>query len=74
MNPYVFMTDSDSDLPFRYVDELDMTMVYMPYILDGKEYFDDLGRSGRGHRALGGQHPHRSTERARQLRQGSEGW
>ena len=38
MNPYVFMTDSDSDLPFRYVDELDMTMVYMPYILDGKEY------------------------------------
>ena len=43
MNPYVFMTDSDSDLPFRYVDELDMTMVYMPYILDGKEYFDDLG-------------------------------
>ena len=47
MNPYVFMTDSDSDLPFRYVDELDMTMVYMPYILDGKEYFDDLGRSGR---------------------------
>ena len=28
MNPYVFMTDSDSDLPFRYVDELDMTMVY----------------------------------------------
>lgn len=47
MNPYVFMTDSDSDLPFRYVDELDMTMVYMPYILDGKEYFDDLGRSGK---------------------------
>ena len=47
MNPYVFMTDSDSDLPFRYVDELDLTMVYMPYMLDGKEYFDDLGRGGR---------------------------
>ena len=46
MNSYVFMTDSDSDLPFSYVDELDMTMVYMPYIIDGKEYFDDLGRAG----------------------------
>ena len=47
MNPYVFMTDSDSDLPFSYVDELEMTMVYMPYIVDGKEYMDDLGRSGK---------------------------
>ena len=47
MNSYVFMTDSDSDLPFSYVDELDMTMVYMPYIIDGKEYFDDLGRDGK---------------------------
>ena len=46
MNPYVFMTDSDSDLPFGYVDELDLEMVYMPYIVDGKEYPDDLGRSG----------------------------
>ncbi len=47
MNPYVFMTDSDSDLPHRYVDELDLTMVYMPYIVDGQEYLDDLGRSGK---------------------------
>ena len=46
-NNYVFMTDSDSDLPFRYVDQLEMTMVYMPYILDGKEYLDDLGRNGK---------------------------
>ncbi len=46
MNPYVFMTDSDSDLPFSYVDELDLSMVYMPYIIDGKEFMDDLGRSG----------------------------
>lgn len=46
-NNYVFMTDSDSDLPFRYVDQLEMTMVYMPYILDGKEYLDDLGRDGK---------------------------
>lgn len=47
MNPYVFMTDSDSDLPHRYVDELDLTMVYMPYIVDGQEYLDDLGRNGK---------------------------
>ena len=47
MNSYVFMTDSDSDLPFRYVDELDLTLVYMPYMIDGKEYYDDLGRSGK---------------------------
>ena len=46
MNPYVFMTDSDSDLPFGYVDELNLNMVYMPYIIEGKEYMDDLGRSG----------------------------
>ena len=46
MKPYVFMTDSDSDLPFSYVDELDLNMVYMPYIVNGQEYMDDLGRSG----------------------------
>ncbi len=47
MNPYVFMTDSDSDLPYRYVDELDIQMVYMPYIVNGEERFDDLGRDGK---------------------------
>jgi len=46
MNPYVFMTDSDSDLPFSYVDDLELSMVYMPYIVNGKEYMDDLGRAG----------------------------
>ena len=44
---YVFMTDSDSDLPFHYVDKMDITMVYMPYIVDGTEYLDDLGRNGK---------------------------
>ncbi|MBR6570242.1 MAG: DegV family protein, partial [Clostridia bacterium] len=42
----VFMTDSDSDLPFSYVDAKDIAMVYMPYIVNGKEFVDDLGRSG----------------------------
>ena len=46
-NNYVFMTDSDSDLPFHYVDKMDITMVYMPYIVDGKDYLDDLGRNGK---------------------------
>jgi len=46
MNPYVFMTDSDSDLPFSYVDDLEISMVYMPYIMNGKEFMDDLGRGG----------------------------
>lgn len=47
MNSYVFMTDSDSDLPYQYVDEYDLTMVYMPYVVDGVEFLDDLGRNGR---------------------------
>ena len=45
VNPYVFMTDSDSDLPYTYVDELDLSVVYMPYIVNGQEYMDDLGRA-----------------------------
>lgn len=42
---YVLMTDSDSDLPFHLKQELDIPVVYMPYALGGKEYFDDLGQS-----------------------------
>lgn len=47
MNSYVFMTDSDSDLPYEYVDQYDLKMVYMPYMINGVEYFDDLGRAGK---------------------------
>ena len=42
---YVFMMDSDSDLPYDLKEKYDIPMVYMPYALDGKEYFDDLGQS-----------------------------
>lgn len=42
---YVFMTDSDSDLPLSYKQAYDIPVVYMPYSLDGKEYFDDLGQT-----------------------------
>ncbi len=41
---YVFMTDSDSDLPFHLKEQYDIPVVYMPYALNGKEYFDDLGQ------------------------------
>ena len=42
---YVFMTDSDSDLPYELKVRYDIPVVSMPYSLDGKEYFDDLGQS-----------------------------
>lgn len=43
---YVFMTDSNSDLPFTLKDQYDIPVVYMPYVIDGVEYFADLGRGG----------------------------
>jgi DegV family protein with EDD domain len=46
MDSYVFMTDSDSDISYRFVDENKVEMVYMPYVVDGVEYLDDLGRAG----------------------------
>ena len=42
---YVFMTDSDSDLPYHLKAEYDIPVVAMPYALNGKEYFDDLGQT-----------------------------
>jgi len=47
MNSYVFMTDSDSDISYQFADQSDVVMVYMPYVVDGVEYLDDLGRSGK---------------------------
>lgn len=43
---YVFMTDSDSDLLYSIADEKNISVVRMPYILDGQEFFDDNGRAG----------------------------
>ncbi len=45
MQSYVLMTDSDSDLPLEFKQQFDIPVVYMPYSLDGQEYFDDLGQS-----------------------------
>jgi len=41
---YVFMTDSNSDIPYFIVDKYQIPVVYMPYTLDGVEHFADLGR------------------------------
>ena len=61
---YVFMTDSDSDLLYSIADEKHIPVVRMPYTLDGKEYFDDNGRSGVEkeffHRMEGGATPNTS--------------
>ncbi len=43
---YVFMTDSDSDLPFNIAQERNIPVVQMPYTLDGVEYLDDNGKTG----------------------------
>ena len=43
---YVFMTDSDSDLPYTIADEKHIPVVQMPYTLDNCAYMDDNGRSG----------------------------
>jgi len=45
MQNYILMTDSDSDLPFALKEQYDIPVVYMPYVLEGKEYFDDLGQT-----------------------------
>ncbi len=43
---YVFITDSDSDLPFDIADRRHIPVIQMPYALDGVEYMDDNGRGG----------------------------
>ena len=46
---YVFMTDSDSDLPFDIADARGIQVIQMPYAIDGKEYMDDNGRTNDPH-------------------------
>lgn len=42
---YVFVADSNSDLPYTHVDALGIQMIHMPYMLGSEEYFADLGRN-----------------------------
>ena len=46
---YVFMTDSDSDLPYEIADARGIQVVQMPYAMDGKEFLDDNGRTNDPH-------------------------
>lgn len=46
MASYVFMTDSNSDMPYTYRDEHQIPIVYMPYTIEGEEFFADLGEGG----------------------------
>ncbi len=41
----VFFTDSNSELWYTVVDELGIKYISMPYMLDGKEYGYDLGKT-----------------------------
>ena len=43
---YVFMTDSNSDIHYTIRDQYQIPIVYMPYVIEGKEYFADLGEGG----------------------------
>lgn len=42
---YILMTDSDSDLPYELKLQYDIPVINMPYALEGREYFDDLGQT-----------------------------
>lgn len=46
MQDYVLMTDTNSDIPWQFVEEHQIPIVHMPYSIEGTEYFDDSGRSG----------------------------
>ena len=46
---YVFMTDSDSDLPYDIADARGIQVIRMPYAINGKEYLDDNGRTNDPH-------------------------
>lgn len=42
---FIIMTDSDSDLPYDLKLQYNIPFVAMPYTLNGKEYYDDLGQT-----------------------------
>ena len=42
---YVIMCDTDSDLPLELKEKYDIPVVKMPYIINGEEFFADLGKT-----------------------------
>ena len=45
MQPYVIITDADSELPLSLVRRYNVPFVPMPYNMDGTEYAYDLGEN-----------------------------
>lgn len=45
MQPYVLMTDSNSEIPFSWEDEYDIKVLPMPYTINDEEFDYDLGRN-----------------------------
>lgn len=43
---YIFMTDSNTDLPYELQQKYDIPLVYMPYIISGVEHFSQLDKPG----------------------------
>ncbi len=41
----VYFTESNSDLPKKYVEERDLQIIHMPYRLEEHDYEDDFGQS-----------------------------
>lgn len=39
-----FFTDSNTEIPWRFSEENGLGLIRMPYILDGQEYYYDLGK------------------------------
>lgn len=46
MDKYIFVIDSNSELPYQYADKYDIKVIYMPYFFDNEdeERYYDLGR------------------------------
>ena len=44
--PYVFITDSDSDLPYDIAEKRNIPVIKMPFSMNGVEYLDENGREG----------------------------
>ena len=42
---YQLFCDSNSEIPYWFADENGLKVVSMPYVLDDKEYYYDLGRN-----------------------------
>lgn len=44
MREFVIVTDSDTEIPYTFADQVNMPVFLMPYTVDGEERLFDLGR------------------------------